>query len=182
MWWNNVETKPFGGYPQSWDVKTLHLLEEAAPGRQQWDVSQQHAHQRPYGVYEGLTIFEAATSGMRARGQEAVGYMPTDEEWRAPNIYEDTATGYQGTAGEYHPEGARLPVHRPWFFYLARICNHCTYPACLAACPGKLLIGQCKGCCRHWGTTGSSLSQCGHRRTSPWTLRRPRGIRRSPSW
>jgi nitrate reductase beta subunit len=22
-----------------------------------------------------------------------------------------------------------------WMFYLARICNHCTYPACLAACP-----------------------------------------------
>jgi len=22
-----------------------------------------------------------------------------------------------------------------WFFYLARICNHCTYPACLASCP-----------------------------------------------
>ncbi|KKL12383.1 hypothetical protein LCGC14_2536320, partial [marine sediment metagenome] len=23
MWWNNVETKPYGGYPQHWDVKTL---------------------------------------------------------------------------------------------------------------------------------------------------------------
>ena len=26
MWWNNVESKPFGGYPQSWDVKGLELL------------------------------------------------------------------------------------------------------------------------------------------------------------
>jgi nitrate reductase beta subunit len=25
--------------------------------------------------------------------------------------------------------------HLNWFFYLARICNHCTYPACLASCP-----------------------------------------------
>ena len=29
MWWNNVETKPYGGYPQSWDVKLLGLLDEA---------------------------------------------------------------------------------------------------------------------------------------------------------
>ena len=44
-----------------------------------------------------------------------------------------------------------------WFFYLARICNHCTYPACLASCPrgsiykrpedGIVLIdqGRCRG-------------------------------------
>jgi nitrate reductase beta subunit len=44
-----------------------------------------------------------------------------------------------------------------WFFYLPRICNHCTYPACLAACPrgaiykrpedGIVLIDQehCRG-------------------------------------
>jgi nitrate reductase / nitrite oxidoreductase, beta subunit len=27
------------------------------------------------------------------------------------------------------------PQHKTWFFYLARLCNHCSYPACLAACP-----------------------------------------------
>jgi nitrate reductase beta subunit len=27
MWWNNVETKPYGGYPHHWDVKILDLLE-----------------------------------------------------------------------------------------------------------------------------------------------------------
>ncbi|MBI1873792.1 MAG: nitrate oxidoreductase subunit beta, partial [Acidobacteria bacterium] len=26
-----------------------------------------------------------------------------------------------------------------WFFYLARICNHCSYPACLAACPRQAI-------------------------------------------
>jgi nitrate reductase beta subunit len=30
-------------------------------------------------------------------------------------------------------------VHKTWFFYLARICNHCSYPACLAACPRKAI-------------------------------------------
>jgi nitrate reductase beta subunit len=28
MWWNNVESKPYGGYPQHWDVKILKLLAE----------------------------------------------------------------------------------------------------------------------------------------------------------
>jgi hypothetical protein len=36
MWWNNVETKPYGGYPHGWDVKTLDLLEKANPGGQTW--------------------------------------------------------------------------------------------------------------------------------------------------
>ncbi|MEK7770042.1 MAG: hypothetical protein AAB335_03095, partial [candidate division NC10 bacterium] len=29
MWWNNVETKPYGGYPQFWDIKALKLLDDA---------------------------------------------------------------------------------------------------------------------------------------------------------
>ena len=36
MWWTNVETKPYGGYPQNWDVKILELLEQANPGGQRW--------------------------------------------------------------------------------------------------------------------------------------------------
>ena len=35
------------------------------------------------------------------------------------------------TVKRYH---LTLP-HDMWFFYLPRICNHCTYPACLQACP-----------------------------------------------
>ena len=36
MWWANVETKPYGGYPKWWDVKILEKLEEANPGSQVW--------------------------------------------------------------------------------------------------------------------------------------------------
>jgi hypothetical protein len=28
MWWNNVETKPYGGYPQFYDVKITQLIEQ----------------------------------------------------------------------------------------------------------------------------------------------------------
>ena len=33
MWWNNVETKPYGGYPHHWDVKLLNLLDRNVDGR-----------------------------------------------------------------------------------------------------------------------------------------------------
>jgi nitrate reductase beta subunit len=124
MWWNNVETKPFGGYPQHWDVKILQQL-GPQPGWQ----ARPGDSQAPYGSYAGKTIFEAAPPG-----QAALGYLPADKEWRFPNIYEDTTNApVTGPKGEWR--NADLPEHRVWFFYLARICNHCTYPACLAACP-----------------------------------------------
>ena len=131
MWWNNVETKPYGGYPQSWDIKILKLLEEASGEPQRWDDK---------GVYQGKTIFEAAEQRIGPEPQRVLGYLPTDEEWRFPNIYEDTSTTSDGggTLG-ISQTGASLPEHKTWFFYLARLCNHCTYPGCLAACPRKAI-------------------------------------------
>jgi len=68
-----------------------------------------------------------------------LGYLPADEEWNSPNIYEDNPVGERGKPREYHKTGESLPEHKTWFFYLARICNHCQYPACLAACPRKAI-------------------------------------------
>ena len=134
MWWNNVETKPYGGYPHFWDVKTLKLLEDANPGGQAWDAA---ASGTEYGRYQGVTVFEAA-SRLDRKEEVATGYLPTDEEWTAPNMNEDTPTGYQGKPGAW-PQGVSLPEHSTWFFYMQRLCNHCTYPACLAACPRKAI-------------------------------------------
>ncbi|MCA9825534.1 MAG: 4Fe-4S dicluster domain-containing protein [Dehalococcoidia bacterium] len=145
MWWNNVETKPYGGYPNHWDTKLLALQEEKDPGGQVWDASNP-SPSAPYGLFEGKTIFETA-DGVN---QMATGYIPTQDEWKAPNIFEDAGT-------KYNERGATLPEHDGWFFYLQRICNHCSYPACLAACPrnaiykreedGIVLIDQerCRG-------------------------------------
>ena len=114
MWWNNVETKPYGGYPQHWDVKLLRKL-----GPQAWQK----------GEYAGGTIFEKGDGELL---DEPLGYLPEMPEWRFPNMYEDTASNTS-------ERGLSLPEHTNFFFYLQRICNHCTYPACLAACPRKAI-------------------------------------------
>lgn len=139
MWWNNVETKPYGSYPKYWDVKILQMLDEAHQATDKtagWQSGSEEP-EAPYGVYDGMTITEAALE--QSTGQEALGYLPPDHEWASPNFYEDTATRYKGGRLGISEEGAALPVHQTWFFYLQRICNHCTYPACLAACPRQAI-------------------------------------------
>ena len=131
MFWNNVETKPFGFYPLAYDVKILEKL-----ARQTWDGDR----------YTGDTVFEAAPDG-----EEVLGYTPDPDDWSRPNLGEDEVNApLDGKTNMSMP-------HERWMFYLARICNHCSYPACLAACPrnaiykrpedGIVLIDQarCRG-------------------------------------
>jgi nitrate reductase beta subunit len=157
MWWANVETKPYGGYPQGWDIRTLELLERANPDGQTWSEASSGVGRRPYGMFDGSTVFEAAARALTPDSSRVLGYLPADQEWNSPNIFEDNPVGKRGRPNQFHETGERLPVHKTWFFYLARICNHCTYPACLAACPrsaiykrpedGIVLIDQkeCRG-------------------------------------
>jgi nitrate reductase / nitrite oxidoreductase, beta subunit len=131
MLWNNVETKPYGSYPLAWDLKLLEMLDG-----QNWAGNR----------YEGQTIFESAPAGERVNG-----WSPEEQDYAYPNVGEDDCAGQVD-------KGASLSLpHMNWFFYLARICNHCTYPACLASCPrgsiykrsedGIVLVdqGRCRG-------------------------------------
>ncbi len=109
MFWNNVETKPYGYYPLGWDVNILAKLGVQDAGEK---------------VYAGKTLFEAAPAG-----EKVLGYLPEDLDYAHPNIGEDDSVGDMA-------QGAFLTMpHMQWMYYLPRICNHCTYPACLAACP-----------------------------------------------
>ncbi|HVN86892.1 MAG TPA: 4Fe-4S dicluster domain-containing protein [Candidatus Binatia bacterium] len=131
MLWNNVESKPYGFYPIAWDLRLLDKL-----GPQGWKG----------GPYEGRTLFEAAEAGERV-----LGWRPEELDYTHPNLGEDDCANMVDL-------GAAMEIpHANWFFYLARICNHCTYPACLASCPrgsiykrpedGIVLIdqGRCRG-------------------------------------
>jgi nitrate reductase / nitrite oxidoreductase, beta subunit len=113
MYWNNVETKPYGFYPTGWDVRSLELI-----GEHSWED----------GEYRGRTVFEAAP-----QGEVVAGWLPESEAWAHPNLGEDEPVGV-AERGSYIPG---LPHHAMWMFYLQRVCNHCTYPACLAACPRR---------------------------------------------
>lgn len=115
MFWNNVETKPRGGYPQTWDVKLMEKL-----GQQSWEGQE----------YTGETVFEKGRRDMPVEG-----YLPEDLDYAHPNIGEDEINKSLETKGLYL-NAMPTPF---WMFYMPRICNHCTYPACLAACPRKAI-------------------------------------------
>lgn len=114
MWWNNVETKPWGSYPLAYDEKILNAL-----GPQKW------AKNGDGHLYAGKTIFESAPAFERV-----LGVLQDDLDYAYPNRGEDETNAVVSKEKFY----LRMP-HDMWFFYLPRICNHCTYPACLAACP-----------------------------------------------
>ena len=123
MFWNNVETKPYGSHPLGWDVEILDRL-----GVGEWGSD---------GVYDGDTIFEAKDIGWgdvtpsEVGGQPIEGYVPEDEDWAYPNLGEDEPAG-EGIESDTHFDADPHPM---WFFYLPRICNHCTFAGCVGSCP-----------------------------------------------
>lgn len=113
MWWNNVETKPWGFYPLGWDINLLQRMND-----QVWKGDK----------YVGDTIYEGASYG-----EEIKGNLPEDEDYKYPNLGEDEVN-------QIVKQGDYITVpHKTWMFYLQRICNHCSHPACLAACPRKAI-------------------------------------------
>jgi nitrate reductase / nitrite oxidoreductase, beta subunit len=114
MFWNNVETKPYGGYPMQWDINTLKTT-----GAQSWD--------KATGAFTGKTIFE------ETKNENVKGWRPEERDYAYPNIGEDECSGTLDKGAFFSG------IHDVWMFYLARICNHCTYPGCLAACPRKAI-------------------------------------------
>jgi DMSO reductase family type II enzyme iron-sulfur subunit len=112
MYWNHVETKPGRGYPRDW---------ESAGGGWEGDTLRPGRLPRlaeDYGIPADFD-YQAALFRPSDRPLKARQAM----QW-GPNWEED-----QG-GGEY-PNG--------YFFYLPRLCNHCSRPACLAACPRQAI-------------------------------------------
>lgn len=113
MLWNNVETKPGRGYPKEWEAKG------AKSGWKDGQLQYGDLHeQNDYGSVSPLNHEEVYFKGTEERLQrkEPLTY--------GANWDEDTSSG--DYPNNYH-------------FYLPRLCNHCTKPACLEACPVRAI-------------------------------------------
>lgn len=114
MWWNTVNTMPGKGTPKDW---------------------------------------ENMGGGFR-NGQAKPGHLPTQSEfgeaWKFN--HDEVFSGGKGDKIHLKPVGNKPQWGPNWdedqgggdypnayYFYLPRICNHCTNPACLEACPRKAI-------------------------------------------
>src|SRR3990172_1995290 len=118
MYWNNVETKPGKGYPKDWEKRgggfkggALQLSEAVPPIED-------------YGIPWEYDNMQASL--MEGTGEQVLPHhngKPVWPEW-GPNWDEDQGEGM---------------FPNSYYFYLPRVCNHCSKPACLAACTRKAI-------------------------------------------
>lgn len=113
MWWNTVNTQPGTGTPHGWEGMGGGFREGVAQPGHRPGVDE-------YGRAWQFNYQEAAFGGRPDARLKAEG----GPAGRGPNWDEDVG------GGEYP---------NSHYFYLPRICNHCTHPACLEACPRKAI-------------------------------------------
>jgi steroid C-25 hydroxylase beta subunit len=116
MWWMTVNTQPGRGTPRDW---------------------------------------EKMGGGYDAQGKLNLGKIPTDEEvgggWdfnydevlrggkgRKVHLHKISGSKSWGMNWDEDEGGGEFP--NAYYFYLPRLCNHCTEPACLEACPNDALF------------------------------------------
>jgi len=121
MYWNNVETQPGEGYPRNW----------AEGGG-------------------GFTSAEQAAD--QSHGNYRAGQLPSEEDYGRAWEFNHAELMYDGSDAPLRPQGERPEWGPNWdedqgageypnsyYFYLPRICNHCTHPSCAEACPRKAI-------------------------------------------
>jgi complex iron-sulfur molybdoenzyme family reductase subunit beta len=111
MYWNNVETKPGQGFPKKWEELGGGFDDKG--NLKEGVVPSRYGD---YGVpwdYNADEILKGAE--VHAQSEPRVG----------PNWDEDVGAG---------------DFPNSHFFYLPRICNHCSNPSCLAACPRQAIF------------------------------------------
>lgn len=120
QWWMKVNTLPGKGYPKDW--------EQMGGG---YDANGQvvlgkRPEKEDYGGIGELPYAEVFFGGKGSQAHLAPAEKPT---W-GPNWDEDIGAGTYPNA---------------YFFYVPRLCNHCTKPACGDACPRKAIHKDANG-------------------------------------
>ncbi|MFC7045734.1 4Fe-4S dicluster domain-containing protein [Halobacteriaceae archaeon GCM10025711] len=115
MYWNNVETRPGAGYPRDWEEKGGGWKSAERSERDVGDIPTEEEYGRAWEFNYEEALFEEGDEPLRPKGEAP--------EW-GPNWDEDQGAGM-------HPNS--------YYFYLPRICNHCTHPTCVESCPRKAI-------------------------------------------
>src|SRR5512138_2628656 len=123
MYWNNVETQPGRGYPRNYAQLGGGFVPAGQPNAGQVridgplpSIGQDYGDPWEYNYDQVMpTDGGTATTAQLAPSPDPAG----------PNAY---GMNWDEDVGQ----GA---MPNTYYFYLPRICNHCTKPACLAACP-----------------------------------------------
>ena len=76
MWWANVETKPYGGYPQLLGREDPREARGGQPRRPGLGRQASRGRNGPYGTFDGQTIFEAAQRTLTPDSARVLGYLP----------------------------------------------------------------------------------------------------------
>ncbi len=113
MLWNTVNTQPGQGTPHNWEKMGGGFRDGVAQPGHRPSVEE-------FGKAWDFNYKEAIHGGEPGIRLAPLGGEPG----QGPNHDEDIGAGT-------YPDN--------YFFYLPRLCNHCTHPACLEACPRKAI-------------------------------------------
>jgi len=111
MYWNNVETMPGEGYPRGW-------MEAGGGFDEQGNLKD--------GIIPDMVLDYGVPWDYNHDELFEMDYLKPDSDpvW-GPNWDEDVGAGDWPNS---------------YYFYLPRICNHCSNPGCLAACPREAIF------------------------------------------
>lgn len=115
-YWNNVETRPGKGFPKNW---------ESTGGRTGQGEVRKGKVPSLEGEYGRAWTFNHKDVQSTDTRKGVIWLKPKEEPKWGPNWDEDHGEG--GYPQDNH------------YFYLPRLCNHCTHPACKDACPRKAI-------------------------------------------
>ena len=141
---NNVETQPGKGYPKDWETTGQDSGWIDCGGTAQWSSLDDLTIRNHYGAPWEYNYDEV----LRTEGGEASAEIVVP--FPSPDGSDAYASNWDEDVGE-----ERFPNN--YYFYLPRICNHCSNPTCVVSCPrqsvykreedGIVLIDQerCRG-------------------------------------